>query len=75
MVEITAFILESKSCKGFFFLQMNFPPMRALQFITDHVIFKLCFNQIYQMKNPQQAQINQNLRFCLIKGVHHKILL
>ena len=24
--------------------------MRALQFITDHVIFKLCYNQIYQMK-------------------------
>ena len=24
--------------------------MRALQFITDHVIFKLRYNQIYQMK-------------------------
>mgnify|MGYP005710581055 CR=1 FL=1 len=24
-----------------FFLQMNFPPMRALEFITGHVIFKL----------------------------------
>ena len=26
--------LESKSCKGFF-LQINFPPMRALEFIRD----------------------------------------
>ena len=24
--------------------------MRALEFITDHVIFKLRYNQIYQMK-------------------------
>jgi len=24
--------------------------MRALQFITDHVIFKLPYDQIYQMK-------------------------
>ena len=35
MVEITAFRLESKSCKGFFF-QINFPPMRALEFLTGH---------------------------------------
>ena len=40
LVEITAFILESKS----------FTPMRALQFLTDHVIFKLCYDQTYQMK-------------------------
>ena len=33
-----------------FFLQINFPPMRALEFITGHVIFKLHYNQIYQMK-------------------------
>jgi hypothetical protein len=25
--------------------------MRALKFITGHVIFKLCYNQIYQLKN------------------------
>ena len=24
--------------------------MRALEFLTVHVIFKLCFNQIYQLK-------------------------
>ena len=33
-----------------FFLQINFPPMRALEFITGHVTFKLWYNQIYQMK-------------------------
>ena len=33
-----------------FFLQINFPPMRALGFITGHVIFKLCYDQICQMK-------------------------
>ena len=48
----TAFIVESKFCKGFF-LQINFPPMRALQFITDHVTFKLHYNQIYQMKTTK----------------------
>ena len=35
LVEITAFRLDSKSCKGFF--KVNFPPMRALEFITGHV--------------------------------------
>ena len=39
----TAFRLESKPCKGFV-LQINFPPMRALEFITDHVTFKLPYN-------------------------------
>ena len=29
-----------------FFLQINFPPMRALEFITGHVIFKLRYDQI-----------------------------
>ena len=47
-VEITEFRLESKSCKGFF-LQINFPPMKALKFFKL-VIFKLRYDQIYQMK-------------------------
>ena len=34
LVEITAFRVESKSCKEFY-LQINFPPMRALEFITN----------------------------------------
>ena len=28
--------------------------MRALEFITGHVIFKLCYNQIYQLKTTKQ---------------------
>ena len=28
------------------FLQINFPPMRALEFIRDHMTFKLQYNQI-----------------------------
>ena len=56
MVEITAFRLESKSREGFY-LQINFPPMRALQFITDHVIFKFRYNQIYQMKTTMMARL------------------
>ena len=34
------------------FLQINFPPMRAFQFITDHLKFKLHHNQTYQIKKP-----------------------
>ena len=45
-VEITAFRLERKSCKGFFFWQMKFPPMRDLAILTGSVTFKLCYNQI-----------------------------
>ena len=30
--------------------------MRALEFITGHLIFKLCYNQIYQIKNHQESQ-------------------
>ena len=51
LVEITAFKLESKSCKGFF-LQINFPRMRALEFIRDHVTFKLPYDFSYHMKTP-----------------------
>ena len=41
MVEITAFRLESK-----------LPPMRALEFIWDHVTFKLPYDFSYHMKTP-----------------------
>ena len=27
-----------------FFEKINFPPMRALEFLTGHVTFKLCYN-------------------------------
>ena len=49
LVEITAFRLESKSRKGFF-LKISFQPIRALVFLTGHVIFKLRYNQIYRLK-------------------------
>ena len=32
--------------------------MRALQYITDHVIFKLRYNQIYQMKTPLRTLLD-----------------
>ena len=37
------------------FLQINFPPMRALEFIKGHVIFKLSYDQIYQMKTTNNC--------------------
>ena len=33
--------------------------MRALQFITDHVIFKLRYNQIYQMKTAEVDKLGE----------------
>ena len=41
LVEITAFRLEGK-----------LPPMRALEFIRDHVTFKLPYDISYHMKTP-----------------------
>ena len=35
------------------FLQINFPSMRVLELITGHVIFKLRYNQIYQLKTTK----------------------
>jgi hypothetical protein len=35
--------------------------MRALQFITDHVIFKLRYNQIYQMKTTLRCLLFEHL--------------
>ena len=34
----------------FFTNRFSTNAMRALEFITDNVIFKLCYDQIYQMK-------------------------
>ena len=34
------------------FLQINFPPMRALEFIRDHGTFKLPYDFSYHMKTP-----------------------
>ena len=35
--------------------------MGELEFLTGHVIFKLCYNQIYQLKAPIHHQIFLNL--------------
>ena len=48
-----------------FFLQINFPPMRALEFIRDHVIFKLPYDFSYQMKTPMKCL--QNFLPCCYK--------
>ena len=34
--------------------------MRALQFITDRVIFRLHYNQVYQMKITLETQLLYN---------------
>ena len=48
LVEITAFRLESKSCKGFF--KISFPPMRALKFRTGHGIYNPAYTYKFQLK-------------------------
>ena len=50
-----------------FSLQINFPPMRALKYITSHVIFKLRYNQIYQMKTPIDTVHDQNAKLKTIR--------
>jgi hypothetical protein len=50
LVEITAFRLESK-----------LPPMRAFEFIRDHVTFKLPYDFSYHMKNPKIIFIDKEV--------------
>ena len=52
LVEITAFRLESKSGKGFFF---SFPPMGALEIITGHVIYNLSYTYKFQLKTTLEV--------------------
>ena len=61
LIEITEFWLESKSCKGFFFCQIRFPPMRDLEFLTGRVTFKLHYNQILKSSNWKTPTV-KNLR-------------
>ena len=49
LVEITAFKLESKCCKGLF-CKNKFPPMRALEFVTGHVIYNPAYTYKFQLK-------------------------
>ena len=53
LVKITAFRLESKSCKGFF--KIDFPPMRALKIITGHVIYNPAYTYKFQLKTTLLA--------------------
>ena len=67
LVKFTAFRLESKSCKGFF---LKSPPMRALEFITGHVIYNSAYTNKFQLKPtfnsaPQSEQTNVSSESCL----------
>ena len=67
MVEITAFRLES-----------NFPPMRTLEFIRDHVTFKLPYDFSYHMKTPIVAYrptVYRTVAFALMRWVEDDVLL
>ena len=61
MVEITAFRLGSK-----------LPPMKALEFIRDHVTFKLPYDFSYRMKTPQQVlNCDKNNIKCILESRDH----
>ena len=62
-MEITEFMLERKTCEGFF--EINFPPMRALAFITGHVIYNSVYTVTYkfQLKTTQgYRRLQQSLK-------------
>ena len=68
LVEITAFRLESKSCKGFL-LKIDFPPMRALEFITGHVIYNPAYTYKFQLKTTIDKKVSTKfLEMILGKG-------
>ena len=64
-----------------FFSQINFPPMRELEFIRDLVTFKLPYDFSYQLKTPLswhelkvqtklcQRKIVQNTVYCVDKYI------
>ena len=47
---------------------MNFPPMRALEFIRDHVTFKLPYDFSYQMKIPKTSFLIATLKALVVKN-------
>ena len=53
LVEITAFRLESKFCKGLFW-EINFPPMRALKFLAGHVTYNPAYTYKFQLKTTKE---------------------
>ena len=64
LVEITVFRLESKCCKGFFFIKINCPPVRALKFITGHVIYNLAYIYKFQLKTTTVMQTELKCEKC-----------
>ena len=66
LVEITAFRLNSKSCKGFFF-DINFPQMRDIEFLTGHVTFKLRYNKSSNWNPPMKSFCDVYIIFCKSK--------
>ena len=64
MVEITAFRLESKSCKGFF-LEDKLSTNESTQIITGHVIYNPAYTYKFQLKttliDTQNRLWNQSL--------------
>ena len=51
LVEITAFRLESKSCKGFFL--NKFSTNESTRIITGHVIYNTAYTYKFQLKTTQ----------------------
>ena len=74
LVEITAFRLESKSCKGFF-LQINFSPMSALEFIRDHVTFKLPYDFSYYMKTHLNTLTSKKEKVVWLPNENREVVL
>ena len=54
LVEITAFRLESKSCKGFF-LEDKLSTNESTQIITGHVIYNPVYTYKFQLKTTMKT--------------------
>ena len=48
-----------------FFEKMNFPPMRALKFITGHMTYDLAYTEILQMTTTQVNVSYVNMKLVL----------
>jgi hypothetical protein len=66
LVEITAFRLERKSCKGFFFNKLS--NNESTQIITGHVIYNPAFTYKFQLKTTNVCHSNFEPLCCVIKS-------
>ena len=55
LVKITVLRLGANLVKDFF-EKIYFPPMRALEFVTSHVTFKLCYDKLTE-NHPSLAEL------------------